>query len=104
MKFKFEVKYIPLIFLSLFLTKCLLLGFDWTSVGFLLVLGAINGFYELKNYDKKVEDFNKEIQILHKRFELTDKHLTEFAKELSSAKEVTDTWKLNTQIRSFKTK
>lgn len=97
MKFKFEVKYIPLFFLSAFLIKCLFLGFDWTTVGFVFVLGAISGFYETKNKDKQME-------LLHKRCDLIDQHLTEFKKSIMDVREVTDSWRLNTQIKTFNRK
>lgn len=69
-----QIKYIPLGLFCLAVLKAIVIGGGFPDVAFIAVLGAVAGFYEYKNSEKR-------IKVLEARFEAVDQHLTTLYKE-----------------------
>lgn len=69
-----KIKYIPLALFCLAVLKAVVIGATLSEVAFIAVLGAVAGFYEYKNSEKR-------LKILEARFDAVDTHLTTLYKE-----------------------
>jgi hypothetical protein len=87
-----HIKFIPLSLFCVFALKCLVLSVGAIDAPVLLILGVISAFYEYQFQNRKTE-------LLHKRFDEVDKHLTALYKAQQDVKSDMSTFKLAGQIR-----
>ena len=91
------IKYIPLGLLCLCAIKGLVLSFGYVDAPILLILAGLAGFYEFKIQ-------NEAIEIVHKRCEIIDSHISKLYVEQEALKTNLSTVKLSQTMRNVGTK
>lgn len=89
-----HVKFIPLSLFVVFSLKCLVLSVSAIDAPLLLILGLVSAFYEYQFQNRKNE-------VLHKRLDEVDKHLTSLYKQQQELKNDLATAKLGPQMRQM---
>jgi hypothetical protein len=86
------IKFIPLSLFCVFALKCLVISVGALDAPLLLILGVVSAFYEYQFQNRKTE-------LLHKRFDEVDKHLSTLYKSSQEVKADMSTFKLAGQMR-----
>jgi len=88
------IKYVPLILFCALAIKALIVGSVIADAPFLLILAVLSGFYEYNHQSKK-------LQVIHKRCDEIDKHLTALYKANQDLKTDLQTSKLSSQFQKI---
>lgn len=90
------IKYVPLSLFILATAKALIITPTWSDAPLLIILASISAFYEYKNQEKKME-------VLHKRCDAIDVHLSTLYKGQEEFKSYASALKLG-QLRNTNVK